>query len=212
MSKTENKDQREGESAAGSSDGSSGNYDRFGCLNNTIKVAAGHYVDLIDPDPASIDIESIAAALSKVCRYGGHCPKFYSVAEHCVIAAELAFADGLWTPEAIRAILMHDAAEAYIGDMVKPLKVTLPEFAKVENRMESAIAERFGLLQGIHDSIVKDYDRAMLKAEKIALWPEDKERWSGFETIPTRPVTFHWWSPEQAEHKFLDAAKQFAVV
>ena len=68
--------------------------DRFGCLSNTIKVAAGHYVDLVNPDPGSIEIKSIAAALSKVCRFGGHCPVFYSVAEHCIHATALAASEG----------------------------------------------------------------------------------------------------------------------
>ena len=67
----------------------------FGCLKNTIKVAAGHYVDLVNPDPDTIEIRSIASALSKVCRFGGHCPEFYSVAEHCCHAVVLGRQDGL---------------------------------------------------------------------------------------------------------------------
>lgn len=185
--------------------------DRFGCLENRIKVAQGHYVDLIDPDPEMIDIRSIAAALSKVCRFGGHCPKFYSVAEHCVHAAARAEADGLGSG-VVGAILMHDAAEAYIGDMVKPLKVKLPDFLEVEQRMESAIDKRFGLAMHHHAAVVKDYDRMMLKAEKLALWPEDSEHWEGFETIPIREIKFGWWSPREAELQFLVAARRHLVV
>lgn len=188
---------------------SSGNLDRFGCLNNTIKVAAGHYVDLANPDPASIEIRSIAAALSKICRFGGHCPRFYSVAEHCVHAAMMAFDDGLWTNEAIKSILLHDAAEAYIGDMVKPLKLIMPGYQEAEARIERAIEVAFGI--SMDHAVVKDYDRAMLKAEKQALWPEDSERWAGFDTIALRKVPFGWWTPIVAEQQFLDAARQFAV-
>ncbi len=98
--------------------------DSFGCIANTIKVAAGHYVDLANPDPATIEIRSIAAGLSKICRFSGQCPRFYSVAEHSLHAAALA--DFLCVPdEAKAAVLLHDAAEAYIGDMVKPLKICM---------------------------------------------------------------------------------------
>lgn len=140
--------------------------DALGCLGNTIKVAAGHYVNLAAPDPATIDIRSIAAALSKVCRFGGHCPQFYSVAEHSVLAARLARSDG-FPVEAVRAVLLHDAAEAYIGDLVKPLKIMLPAYREVERRLEAAIATAFGLQAERWADVVKAFDRVMLKAEKL---------------------------------------------
>lgn len=175
--------------------------DRVGCLNNTIKVAAGHYVDLVNPDPATIELKSIAAALSKICRFGGHSPVFYSVAEHCVRATMLAQKDG-WSNHALKAIILHDAAEAYVGDMVKPLKVTMPEYSMAEGRIEAAIETAFDVDICFWRPVIKRYDRAMLKAEKIRMWPEDKEHWQGFGEIENVDVKFEFWGPEEAEFKF----------
>lgn len=182
--------------------------DNFGCVGNKIKVAGGHYVDLANPDPASIDLNTIASALSKMCRFGCHSPVFYSVAEHCVHATLLAEADRC-SNEALRAVLLHDAAEAYIGDVVKPLKVMLPDYAVVERRMEAAVAERFGVsFDGVD---VKRYDQLMLKAEKTRLWPDDSEQWAGFAGLPNRDVDFLFWMPEQAESQFLSLAHSIGV-
>lgn len=180
--------------------------DTFGCIANTIKVSAGHYVDLLNPDPATIEIRSIAAALSKTCRFGGHSPKFYSVAEHCVHAVALAAAEG-YTCDALTAVFLHDAAEAYVGDMVKPLKNMMPEFANVERRLESAIEKAFGIDFCKYHTIIKRFDRAMLKAEKIAMWPQDAEDWHGFHSIEDTVVSFQFWSPGQAEANFRAMAR-----
>lgn len=140
--------------------------DTFGCLNNTIKASSGTYVDLLNPDPATIRLVDIAAALSKVCRFGGHCPQFYSVAEHCVLATELAQSFRINDLKTLFAILLHDAAEAYIGDMVKPLKVMMPQYQEAETRIEKAIEQKFDIRFADYEPVIKRFDRAMLKAEK----------------------------------------------
>jgi len=181
--------------------------DTFGCISNTIKVAAGHDVNLANPDPGSIEIRSIAAALSKICRFGGHCPRFYSVAEHCIHATELAAADGVGI-NPLAAIFLHDAAEAYIGDMVKPLKCMVPEFCVIE----AAIERAFGVSFSHYSASIKKYDRAMLKAEKLSMWPDDCEKWSGFGDIENREVRFHFWSPHEAEMQFLAMARTLQLL
>jgi 5'-deoxynucleotidase YfbR-like HD superfamily hydrolase len=185
--------------------------DRFGCLNNTIKVSAGHYVDLANPDPSTIEVKSIAAALSKVCRFGGHCPQFYSVAEHCIHATALACSEG-YTGDALIAVFLHDAAEAYIGDMVKPLKVTMPQYGEAEQRIEAAIQAAFGVDFSKWMDVIKRFDRAMLKAEKVTMWPEDTENWAGFSEIEDRVVKFQFWEPSQAEMQFLAMARTLQLV
>ncbi len=185
--------------------------DTFGCLNNTIKVAAGHYVDLAAPDAASIEIKSIGSALSKICRFGGHCPKFYSVAEHCVRATAMAASEG-YTGDALTAVFLHDAAEAYVGDMVKPLKVTMPQYGEAERRIEAAIELAFGVDFSKWSEVIKRFDRAMLKAEKTAMWPEDKETWAGFGDIEDRVVRFDYWLPPDAEANFLWVARTLQLV
>lgn len=183
--------------------------DAFGILNNTIKVAAGHYVDLLNPDPKTIEIRSIAAALSKICRFGGHCPKFYSVAEHCIHAATVAW-NNFDDNKAVLAVLLHDAAEAYIGDMVKPLKVAIPKYQQIETKIEHAIEEAFDIDFGKYRDVIKTCDRAMLKAEKLTLWPEDLETWAGFETITTADVDFKFYRPREAERVFIQMARLLA--
>jgi len=177
--------------------------DAFGCLANTIKVAAGHYVDLSNPTPNMIDIDSIAIALGRICRFGGHCPRFYSVAEHSVHATELARKAGMKT-DIMRAVLLHDAAEAYIGDVVKPLKIILPGYAEIERRIEKAIAERFNVDFERYYISIRTCDRLMLKAEKRSMWPNDSHEWHGFNEIPTADVDFQYYRPETAAEVFLN--------
>lgn len=184
--------------------------DTFGCLGSTIKVSAGHYVDFSNPKPGSIEIRSIAAALSKICRFGGHCPQFYSVAEHSVHAALLAQKHGC-CDDAVRAVLLHDATEAYLGDMVKPLKAMNPEYAKLEQRFEAVIGEAFGVDFRRWNDEIKRFDRAMLKAEKIAMWPTDATEWVGFSTIGHESVNFSWWTCEDAEREFLRTCAGFGL-
>ena len=93
----------------------------------------------MDPRPEELDIRDIAHALSLICRYGGHVDRFYSVAEHCVLMSQCVPEEhALWA-------LLHDASEAYVGDMVRPLKRQLPEYEAAEGRVIAAIVERVGL-------------------------------------------------------------------
>ena len=90
------------------------------------------------PRPEEICLEEIAHALSMICRYGGHTDKFYSVAQHSILMCNLGVGDRSW-------LLMHDAAEAYIGDIVLPLKRCLPEMAILEEMILNVVAEKFGM-------------------------------------------------------------------
>ena len=185
--------------------------DGFGIIGNTIKVSAGHYVDLSEPDPETIDIESIAAGLSKTCRFGGHCDHFYSVAQHSVNCYLLAL-DGCVTGSALRAILLHDAAEAYIGDVVKPLKVMLPDYMAIESKLEAAIEKALNVSFSENRDVIKHYDRAMLKIEKQKFWPECSEEWVGFSDLVVPDFNFHCELPTHAEVNFLRAFKGLAIV
>jgi hypothetical protein len=179
-----------------------------------------------DPRPIDITIEDIAYALSHVCRFGGHCTEFYSVAEHSVRVAQAIKVSG-GTQDEIFAGLMHDAAEAYVGDMVWPLKQA-PELAgykKIERRVEDAIAERFGLAKEL-PAIVKKFDLVLLSTEKRDLMNDGFGRQFGatreaeaaaiqlgewhsddFEPLPEviRP-----WSSSWARGRFLGAFAEFA--
>jgi uncharacterized protein len=185
--------------------------DHIGCVGNSIKTASGGYIDLSNPHTKDITLEAIGRALSKMCRYGGHCPDFYSVAEHCVTAVELAQEDGLDDKHVLRAILLHDAAEAYIGDVVKPLKIMLPDYGKVEERMEKAVARRFDVSFSTYAKIVKYYDLVMLRLEHDIFWPDDETEWHGFSEIPARDKRLRMWGHNKAYGKYMDMAEKLGV-
>lgn len=86
-------------------------------------------------------IEDIAHSLSMICRFGGHCHPYYSVAEHCVRVSR----SDLIPREYRLDALLHDAAEAYLGDLIRPVRACLPTFQALEDRLFAVIAERFGI-------------------------------------------------------------------
>ena len=105
----------------------------------TITTFTGKEVDPLELRDCDVDILDIAHALALLCRFNGHCREFYSVAQHSVWVSEHC------PPEHALAGLLHDAAEAYLGDVPTPLKRRLPEFEDAEQRAQSVIARVFGL-------------------------------------------------------------------
>lgn len=184
----------------------------FGCVNNTILLRSGRYFDLARPRPEDVFIEDIAGALSKICRFGGQSPIYYSVAEHCCNCFDAARADGLGDDIA-KLALLHDAAEAYVGDVVKPLKVMLSEFGLIESGVESAIETALGIAWDV-DSIreVKRIDMEMLIAERIAIFGDDGVKWTGQDHVTKRDLRARFWGPEQAEVQFLGRALMVGLV
>lgn len=107
-----------------------------------ITTHRGRRIDYKNFSAEDVKIEDIAHALSHVCRFGGHSSRHYSVAEHSLLVAEM-------VPDDMKlAALLHDASEAYISDIVSPVKRMLPDYRKLENQIELAIDEKFGLNWG----------------------------------------------------------------
>lgn len=138
-----------------------------------IQTWSGRTFDLTDPDPDTVDVDDIAHALSLMCRFTGHVREHYSVAQHCVIVS------GLVPPEHALAGLLHDAPEAYIGDVSRPLKALLPEYRVIEQGVWAAVAARFYIYPRLPQS-VKDADTLALYWERRDLlgppaqpWPEE---------------------------------------
>lgn len=192
----------------------------FGCVNNTIRLVSGKYLDLADPRPDQFELIDIAGGLSRICRFGGQCPVFYSVAEHSICCAEIAFEDGL-PLEGVRAALFHDAAEAFVGDMVTPLKIMIPEYSAIEDRVMAALCERFGIDRFTWREELRRIDMSVLIAERNLLWPDDGVKWTGEDevrklNIVRRTVTqhidllrvlpSHAWQPTLAQRLFLEWA------
>lgn len=164
----------------------------------------------MDPRPEDVTIEDIAHALSMICRYQGHSSRFYSVAEHSLLMSEAARRYGLSQAEQLQA-LMHDAAEAYVCDLVRPLKRSLgPEYGDIERGVERAIQKRFGLLAAGKTPAIDELDNLILYDEAKALMRVDMEPWHERHE-PGLDVTIHGLMPFQAEERFLEAFHKLAT-
>src|SRR3954471_16493110 len=125
-----------------------------------LQTVSGRWVNPFDPEPDQLDAGDIARALANQCRFGGHCRVFYSVAQHSVIVSELVEQCG-GDAEDVFAALMHDATEAYLGDMPHPLKhrsALGTAFKEAEAHLEQVIAKRFNIKPGVAE--IKKVDRA----------------------------------------------------
>lgn len=151
----------------------------------------------LEPRIDRVAIEDIAHGLAFQCRFNGQTNAFYSVAQHSLIVADLV------PPSHQLAALLHDAAEAYLGDMVKPLKVLMPEFSRIEDAVTALIARAFGL--DFKDyAPIKHADLRALATEKRDLMPYSAENWDylrGYEPLPSRIAPMDPWAAKKA---FLD--------
>lgn len=127
-----------------------------------IVTNSGQYVDLQQPDPTTLCIEDIAHHLAGINRFTGACNKFYSVAQHSVLVSHL-----VGQEHAFEA-LMHDATEAYLGDVSSPLKQLLPEYKRIEENFYQVLAEVFGLPL-VESPEVKTADMQAYLLERISL-------------------------------------------
>lgn len=150
----------------------------------------------MDPHPEDISSLDIAHSLSLLCRYNGHVQRFMSVAEHCVLMSEAV------SPENALWALLHDATEAYVGDMVKPLKRSMPEYVAVENKVMECIAQHYGLGSSM-PAEVKEADLRILINEREALLTPTSFLWEATVGLEPLPVTVEGWAPREAEERYL---------
>jgi hypothetical protein len=158
----------------------------------------------LDPRPEEIDAEDIAHALSLLCRYGGHVDRFYSVAEHCVLMSEAV------APEHALAALLHDATEAYVCDVPRPLKRVLTGYRDIEDRVWYAIAVHFSI-DLVLPSEVHEADNRILINERTALMRRS-ERWGVDDTHLPLPVEVTGWAPADAEDRYLTRLEELTGV
>lgn len=152
-----------------------------------------------DVRPEDLDIEEIAHGLSMICRFGGQSREFYSVAQHSVLVA-------LRLPIGLQLCgLLHDAPEAFLGDVIRPLKrhVSMESYGHVEAKAWAAFARRYDL-PAVIPPAVKEVDNRMLITERRDLLPEHPWPWKEDEQA-TQPYDFHIlpWRPKVARRKFL---------
>lgn len=150
----------------------------------------------LDPSEDHLLIEDIAHSLSMQCRFNGHTNRFYSVAEHCCHVSDL-------LPGPLKlAGLLHDAAEAYLCDLPKPLKYleAFVEYRKAEANLERLIANRFGFEYPL-DSRIKNADEQLLATEAEQLMAPLHAEFEIGE--PIKNLNLPCWSPTQAKDAFL---------
>jgi hypothetical protein len=142
--------------------------------HTTYRTNSGRMLELADPETAQVDVEDIAHNLARICRFGGSMDGFYSVATHCVYVSRQLEAEG-HSAYVQAAGLIHDAAEAYIGDVTSGLKRVLPEYKALEKRWERRIQDYFDvhLVPGSPVALaVKDADLRARLAEARDLFRE----------------------------------------
>lgn len=178
--------------------------------NNWLCTNSGIKFDPFCPTPEMIEIADIAHGLAGTFRFGGQSDRWYTVAQHCVAVcgrfADVSTTLCLWG-------LLHDAAEAYLWDVQRPIKANvyfrepnglLTCFRKIERRILAAVAERFGLpWHGIPAAVVEADDRELAR-ERRELFSERQPDWPDLPAVKAYPEPIVCWTPEQAERAFLE--------
>lgn len=157
----------------------------------------------LDPRPEDVCIDDIAHALSLTCRFSGHCDAFYSVAQHSVLVAQHVY------PENQLAAILHDASEAYIADIPRPVKPYLDGYAEIEARIEKVVAQRFGATYPWPDE-VKAVDTRILGDEQKCLMGTPPADWC----LPLPPLGIEVtpWAPSFARAAFISMFEHAASV
>lgn len=179
--------------------------DLSGAKNSWMGTYTGKRFYPFNPKAEDISIEDIAHALSNSTRFGGHMDQFYSVAQHSYLGVSFMVAHGVES-KVQKQFLLHDATEAYIGDMVRPMKIYFPEFKHIEDAIWEVIADKFNVDVNF-DLLVKEVDNIMCMWEKRDLLPRS-EPWSNMPDISRYDlfkISCH--DPSKAKKEFL---KEFA--
>jgi len=160
----------------------------------------GKQIFPLDPRHEDFDILDIAHALSNLCRFGGHVKKFYSVAEHSVYVSQHT------KKGSALAGLMHDASEAYLVDMPRPIKIHMPQYKEIEANLQKFIAERYGIPYPFPPDVHIADDRILVSEMRdlmIGVQP-----WPGMPKPYPQPIAA--LTPKKAEKLFLDRFKELS--
>lgn len=136
-------------------------------MTDWIQTGMGTF-DYINIEENEVPIAEIAHALGKLCRYVGHSIRFYSVAEHCVLVSQVLEDLGADPKTQLRGLL-HDASEAYMGDIASPLKKFLPDYVALEDRVEEHIFTKYGVLDA-DEQLINMVDKNIVKDERMVLF------------------------------------------
>ncbi len=169
------------------------------------------HFDKFNPD--DVCLQDIAHALSYQCRYNGHGHAFYSIAEHSMNIASYIMEEAIRLgkdeqgKKLVKQALLHDAAEAYCGDMVHPLKMLMPAFKQYEEELMGNILAKYGCSRKLAKK-VKELDTRIMLNEKRVLFPANTPRWEledQWEPLPG--VVIHCFTPDVIYPVYLSTLK-----
>lgn len=172
-----------------------------------ILTPSGKLLNLNNITADDINLEDIAHGLSKICRYGSALPLnvHYSVAQHSVLMAKYTVEE-YNEPTVAKMALMHDASEAYLGDIPSGLKSCMPEYLEIERKVQNLILEKYDLWS--FEAYVKQIDQSIVLDEAKTFFPDKKilfeDNLSGIKPLGITPVNeygkervtyylFLWW-------------------
>lgn len=183
-------------------------------IGDWITTFVGKQFYPLDARPEDICIEDVAHALSHICRYGGHSREFYSVAQHSIYVQEVICDEmGLHHEYDLQlAALIHDATEAYMGDMVRPLKVSMPEYRAAEERLNFICYQALCPVLPARlewEAVIKEADNMALMAERRDIINHFNREWNIDVPPATRRVKP--WSAIQAKVAFLSRYETLAA-
>jgi len=170
-------------------------------MSSHILTYTGKYIDLEDPEIEKLDLRDIAHALSNIARFTGHTDKFYSVAQHSVLASRAGRVHG---DKAALSLLFHDAHEAYLGDVSHPLKrLIIQDYSKLARKFDELLAIKFEYV--FMPNKVSEIDRRLCLSEAKQLMRADLDSgfWPAGKSYPFLRIIP--WAPEIAERQFIQA-------
>ena len=175
-----------------------------------ITTHTGKHFDPVNPDKTLIDIHDIAHALSFICRGNGHVKSFVSVGQHCVNAAKEAALRG-YSNRVILACLIHDAGEAYLSDVPRPVKPSMPEYNQLEDHLLNMIYEKFlgSPLTEEEQQLVKSVDNDLLYYDLKELLNEVMDIPAPFLHVP---LNYHFVPFEQVEQTYLELFERYQIL
>lgn len=164
-----------------------------------IQTRGGLAFDYLTMDPLTITIDDIASSLSKQCRFGGHTIRFYSVAEHSVLVSQCV------PPEHAVTALLHDATEAYLLDLPRPVKhlPALAGYRELEDRLWGVIADKFGLPRDMPPCVKEADNRVLLAEKEVVLAHSAPRAWTWATGLEPADVQIRELDPASARFDFL---------